>query len=228
MSDSDYQKQLKICSQIALAWASSAAEERHNWDTRLTSVVGAFPAIDGDSLYQAYRNHKADFDEEAHPYLVVGKPVRVDSPTLYPVAMLCVGRKSGSLRLSVRVAVFYSVGEDTHSSGWRLELADQAGDEAGPRWTGTSHVQRITSWTKNGAPGFHTIPRDEAQIADTAERAQHVNEARPAFSIPVSTPSGLMIAAMGSLYGGGATRDILSGVALTNLRSEVDQILGNP
>jgi hypothetical protein len=123
------------------------------------------------------------------------------------------------------LVTFYVLADTVHATGWRLELADPASDDSSPRRHGVPHVQRISSWSKTDDEGFFLNREAPLRLGDR-ERALHVNETRPAFPLPVESAAGLLVAAMGSLYGGPSTRAMLEGLAMSQLQGELDGILG--
>jgi hypothetical protein len=209
-----FQRELRDLSTVASVWSSVAREDSTKRDPRVAAVVSSFPDLQGDALYKQFSGHANDFAEKGFSRFVIGSPVTSDPPSLYPVAMICVGKRGDSLRASVRVVTYYELDESVRGIGWRLDLADLNDENRTSRWNGTAHVQRINNWRPGDAPGF-------IEALDEA-----AGSAKPAFPLPVKTPAGLLIAAMVSLYGTEASRKMLDGVTLQRGREDLDAVTG--
>ena len=210
---------------MAAAWAGTFNDEREGTSPRILQVISSFASLEGNSIYTSFQNHSQDFKETPHSAYVVGAPARYGDPFLYPVTLVCLSMKLGQLVASVRMVTFYELEQAVRGIGWRLEQGDPSHNAQTGAWNGTSHVQRIRAWQLNGDPGFFQAA-DEEMSVDQVERASHLNESKPAFAIPALTPAGLLVAAMGSLYGASATRTILESQALSGMAAELDAILG--
>ncbi|CAM5787429.1 hypothetical protein [Cellulomonas persica] len=150
-------------------------------------------------------------------------PVRAHPPLLYPVARLEVSVKSGVVCISLRLVVHShdDISGDLRARGWRYESAD-TGPSGGSRFHAFPHVQAISGWTRDN-PDIHP-PGDQGHelLLDDA-----VHEGRPAFPLRGTRPCGVLIAAMGSLYGAEQTLLMLETTPGKPLRDEAEAVLGS-
>lgn len=225
MSQAGYKEQLKIVSHIADAWSAARDIDKGPTSAKVQTITSSFATVLPQSVLSSLKNRTTDFSDQELSAFVVGPPSRLNEPNLYPVSLLCFGRKGDVLSLAVRVATFYELDGDVFAVGWRLEMGDSTTARQTSAWNEYAHVQQITSWRPSGDVGFD--PGGVVSTKNASVMARHINESRPAFPLAVETTAGLMVAAMCSLYGALDTREMLAGVNLGDHVAEMKRILGN-
>ena len=161
---------------------------------------------------------------------LLAPPVAIGSPALFPLVIFFLKLRGDSLEVAVRVATFFV---DKHAydavdvHGWRFDMADPPA--AGPKNHSYPHVQRIVSWRPSD-PNFY--PQGALEPGSTGDQmaGPSINASRPAFPLPCTTPAGVVIAAMTSLYGPETTSKILESVKTkpATLREEMNRVLRYP
>lgn len=222
-----------LCAMVD-AWTRYEGDSEQVQQGILANRLGAFPQITGQVLRACGQRVGSEW---LHPEgFVVGAPVTVGAPPLFPVCLPLLRKVDGFLELSLRVATLFVADGDASHAGWRFDLADPRPakmPDQHDRHRGhyVPHVQRITSWTKEPNLGlwyedFRAATTDAG--VDGERPTSPVNGARPAFPLPCKTAPGLLVCLLASLYGSTATEEILE---LANplpgwLRSEAEAITG--
>lgn len=142
---------------------------------------------------------------------------------------LRVPENSDVLELTIRL-VLYATDDAgfVDAWGWRFDSPDSDGDGSGSEFHPYYHVQHISRWERGShafqPPGFPPpLPGGEEHFA---QRPKSMPETRPAFPIPCRSPSGMVMAAMVSIYGPRPTSKVVEAIA--SLHLEFQSLAGAP
>lgn len=226
MSGQLWDEHAKVLINVIDAWSSYSAGYPSDETDEADFYRLKFRPLDVHSVSKALSRAKARRGDTAWEYLsqyLYAMPIRVGSPELYPVVQFVVRKGEGHLDLSVRVATYYlatglkrtgtnkeTIGPLVMADGWRFEMAD-IGSGGGDGFHHFPHVQRTTSWDEGKTTpslGFHA-PQEFDPTNHPALNSISRNESRPAFPLPASTPAGVVVSTMASLYGANLTSKIL-------------------
>lgn len=139
---------------------------------------------------------------------------------LWPLIAFALREKNSTLEMSVRVGIFYLESDQIGAYGWRFDSPDSDGNGTGPAFHHYAHVQAISSWAEgklNFMPPGSPTPRPQ-DVTHWVEEEKQVLETRPAFPLACTTPAGLLVAVLVSIYGGRRTLEIIAGAGAEPLQ----------
>lgn len=213
---------LDLFGRVLTVWVRAAAESARP-QGGLLPLLNAFtsPAVERIApTVRGLRGGRLDLAEIGA--WLVGAPVDLGEPVLFPVASVGLERDSDKITASIRVALLYEQLGNPYATGYRYESAESP---TGPHHF--PHVQVISGWHLRQPCLLHPHGRDEnidrclrQRLAwqgqpvdddevDVVTRVTVLNEQRPAFPLRSNTLPGFAVAFLASLYGGHRARELI-------------------
>lgn len=185
----------------------------------LDATVGTFTAVEEGTVIHTDRRLVPPFDLGATAGWIVGKALGTKSNAAVPVATVQIDGDSESVtRCCIRVALFREREDATiDTTGWRFELAESGDAPLHPY----QHAQHIIGWAIDSTCLLHPPARcpdgcrgldasgDDAIDAERLAATGRVNQSHPAFPFATRTMTGLIAAAMVTLYGAPSVRELV-------------------
>lgn len=244
MTEVTWKQELRLVSELLEKWNGFLIQPTHGRATSDTAdrFRQQFSPINDTGMLRDHVRQFIERIESGHGspedpfqlggYMIVPE-VTAGTPRLFPLVTCVVCVREGELQLTLRVVTFFTDGimECTDAHGWRFDMSDALadGEPAGPRHHHFPHVQRVISWRPSESNFYPPVQLAPRSTGDNMA-GPTLNATRPAFPLPVSSPAGLIIAAMASLYGAEITVGIVENVISkpARLRRDMSTVLSYP